>query len=374
MRRLITQENGVGSCGSRSLRKETLVVAVASLGLLLASPGHAKVKADLRCKGVKARASAIGATTLLNAFSSNLKKPSRRKLERTIGKARSRFTKAFTRIESKGICATNGDAAAIAATVDDFAISVLDQLCANGTTTTTSTTFPSSTTSTTSTTIGPPASTTSTTQPTSTSSTTTTSTTSTSSTTTASSTSTTLPSGSLVLNEIDYDQVNADDREFVEIFNGSGTSVDLTSLAVVFVNGADGMEYRRVELGSVGSLPGGGYLAVASPSVVLPAGVARVDLPASSAIQNGPDGVALVDTASEEVLDVFSYEGEITAAILNGFSTPISLVEGTAFDGADSGSETASIVRSPNGRDTDDAIADWTVTGTPTPGQSNPGS
>src|SRR5512132_3581892 len=53
----------------------------------------------------------------------------------------------------------------------------------------------------------------------------------------------------LVLNEVDYDNVGTDNREFVEVFNGTGASVDLADKAVVLVNGLTGTEYSRVALG-----------------------------------------------------------------------------------------------------------------------------
>jgi hypothetical protein len=78
-----------------------------------------------------------------------------------------------------------------------------------------------------------------------------------------------------------------------------------------------------------------------------------------------------MNTVTEDVLDALSYEGEITAANIAGFSETVNLVKGTAFDGADSGTEIRSLVRSPNGADTDDAISDWAVTSNLTPGDAN---
>ena len=49
----------------------------------------------------------------------------------------------------------------------------------------------------------------------------------------------------LVLNEIDYDQVGADAGGFVELYNAGLSPADLEGLALVFVDGANGMEYRR---------------------------------------------------------------------------------------------------------------------------------
>ena len=49
----------------------------------------------------------------------------------------------------------------------------------------------------------------------------------------------------LVLNEIDYDQVGADAGGFVELYNAGLGPADLEGLALVFVDGANGSEYRR---------------------------------------------------------------------------------------------------------------------------------
>lgn len=313
---------------------------------------HAGVAPDLKCKEAKAKAAGLKAASLLTAFMSNNKKPNADKLAKIVAKAQSNFTKAFTKAESKGGCVTSDDSLAIEAEVDGFVAAVINGLCPPGstTTTTTSTTLPS-----TSSTISTSTSTTST------------STTSTSSTTTT----TTLPSGSLVINEIDYDQVDTDDQEFVEIFNPSSGPMGLDGLALIFVNGADSKEYRRVDLSAAAVLPAGQYLVVGSPLVVVPPSATKLDLPTSGAIQNGPDGVALVSTVTEQVLDTLSYEGEIVDAAIVGFSGTVNLVEGVAFDGEDSATETGSLIRSPNGTDSDNASSDWAVTNSLTPGEAN---
>ena len=87
--------------------------------------------------------------------------------------------------------------------------------------------------------------------------------------------------------------------------------------------------------------------------------------------QNGaPDGVALLD-AEKLLLDALSYEGEITAATIDGQT--YDLVEGTALPAsvADSNTVVGSLARIPNGGDTDDAAADWEFTGTVTAGAAN---
>lgn len=182
---------------------------------------------------------------------------------------------------------------------------------------------------------------------------------------------------SLVINEVDYDNPGSiDTAEFVEIHNvGPGPS-NLAGLALVLVNGNNSTEYARVDLGAAGTLAPGAYLVVQDGSLTLPVGTQTLGFPGctETCIQNGaPDGVALVDTVSHALIDALSYEGPINAAIINGFPASTNLVEGTPLNAAvaDSNISEASLVRSPNGSDTDDADADWALSATPTPGAAN---
>ena len=161
------------------------------------------------------------------------------------------------------------------------------------------------------------------------------------------------PGGStLVINEVDYDQVGADAAGFVEIKNVGDTAATLDGVALVFVNGGDSTEYDRVAL--TGTLAPGAYTVVAKDA------------------QNGaPDGLALIDTTSGDLLDALSYEGAITAAVVG--SKTYSLVEGTVLPDTvvDSNTVNGSLIRNPDGKDTDNAAADWAFTSTPTQGAAN---
>lgn len=162
------------------------------------------------------------------------------------------------------------------------------------------------------------------------------------------------PTGSahLVLNEVDYDQVGADTGGFVEIANTGTAAATLDSVVLVLVNGGDGAEYARKPL--TGTLAAGAKLVV------------DVDP------QNGaPDGLALVDTASEALLDALSYEGAIHAATIG--TRVFDLVEGTMLpvDVADSNTVDGTLARIPDGSDKDDAAVDWAFTTTATPGAAN---
>ncbi|NOY89781.1 MAG: lamin tail domain-containing protein, partial [Deltaproteobacteria bacterium] len=175
------------------------------------------------------------------------------------------------------------------------------------------------------------------------------------------------PTGHLVINEVDYDQPGADMGEFLELYNGDSSPVDLTTLSVVFVNGSSSVDYRTVDL--TGSLGAGEYLVLANTGVSVPASVTRIDIP-SNGIQNGaPDGVMILDTSTNTIVDALSYEGSITAATVSGMT--FNLVEGTPTTAEDNNTDVLSLVRMPNGTDTDDANSDWTTSSTPTPGAAN---
>jgi large repetitive protein len=180
--------------------------------------------------------------------------------------------------------------------------------------------------------------------------------------------------GGLVINEVDYDNVGTDTAEFVEIYNASSAPIDLTGFSLLLVNGANNAVYRTVDLGTAGTLAPGQYLVVGASSVVAAAGALKIDLGAlTDIIQNGaPDGVALVDTQANKLVDALSYEGAITAAVLPGVGT-VSLVEGTALAAsvADSNTVPGSLCRLPNGADTNDAATDWKLSSAATPGAAN---
>jgi hypothetical protein len=183
--------------------------------------------------------------------------------------------------------------------------------------------------------------------------------------------------GALVINEVDYDNVSTDTAEFIELYNGTGGTVDLSNLAVHLVNGSNNTTYTTIDLAPAMSLAPGEYLVIGTMSVqaVLPPNTKFIAFAVSQDnIQNGaPDGIALVNTSTLTVLDSFSYEGPITAAVLPGFANPVNLVRGTALPAsvADSNTTNGSLCRQPNGARTNNDISDWIFCTTPTPGAAN---
>ncbi len=184
-----------------------------------------------------------------------------------------------------------------------------------------------------------------------------------------------LVTSAFVINEVDYDQPSTDTTEFVELFNGSSSGVDLANLALVLVNGSTSLEYMRITLSDAGPILNPGQYLVIGPAAVvsaLPPGVLSITFAgAENQVQNGaPDGLALIDTVQATVFDALSYEGSITAAVITGFAAPVTLVEGTATTALDNGA-LGSLSRLPNGADTNNAATDWASTETPTPGSAN---
>jgi hypothetical protein len=175
--------------------------------------------------------------------------------------------------------------------------------------------------------------------------------------------------GSLVINEIDYDCVGTDSGEFIELYNGGSGAFDLADTCVILFNGATSAEYARFDLAGCGTLEPDHYLLIAGPDVAVPSDVPSIPS-TEGAIQNGPDGLAVVDLGEGKVLDALCYEGEMTAVTIDGLSGTFSLVEGVATTAADVNDSALSLARMPNGADTDNAIDDWQAVA-PTPGTAN---
>ena len=180
----------------------------------------------------------------------------------------------------------------------------------------------------------------------------------------------------LVINEVDYDQTGTDAAEFIEIFNNTGAPVNLTGLEVRLINGAmaDLKVYATIKLGN-GMLAQGQYLVIAPVGFIVPPEAVFVPFAGlTNQMQNGdPDGLALVDVPNKIVLDVLSYGGAITNAVLGAPFPVTSLVEGMALPAKtkDNSDPSRSLARTPNGNDKNDAATDWTSTVIVTPGLAN---
>lgn len=176
--------------------------------------------------------------------------------------------------------------------------------------------------------------------------------------------------GGLVINEIDYDQPQTDDAEFIEIYNAGTLPIPLAGKELVFINGSGtGSEYDRVDLSLAAAVLQPGQFLVVKPEasgVTVPAGALL--LTAGSSPQNGaPDAVAIWDADLGEWVDRLSYEGE---AFLNGQSMQEGPTDPEVFLES-RGDAVSSLIRFPDGADTDVNAADFRVTTSVTPGAPN---
>ncbi|HEX8702873.1 MAG TPA: lamin tail domain-containing protein [Myxococcaceae bacterium] len=219
------------------------------------------------------------------------------------------------------------------------------------------------------------------------------------------------PAGpSLVLNELDIDNPNVDTGEYIEIFNRGGQAADLTNVVLLLVNGdapagtptAPRKEYLRFALSAatdgtnpVTSLPAGGYLVAASAATLsalaLPPGTLRITIARTASptgqdiVQNGADGIGLMDDTTGTLLDSVYYRGGATNNGSGGptFEIPyagasqlktLNFQEGTialARDPATAATPTGTIGRLPNGNDTNINDSDFVIINTGTPGAAN---
>lgn len=161
---------------------------------------------------------------------------------------------------------------------------------------------------------------------------------------------------SVIINEIDYDQPGADSAEFIELYNTGSNDISLDSYAIDLINGSDGSTYESIDLTGF-SIAADDYLVICSDMAL----VTNCDYDFTSQtswFQNGaPDGLALYEGAN--LIDSLMYEGGLSP-----------FTEGSALMLADSGTDTASISRLPDGMDSNNNAIDFDL-GCITPGSAN---
>ncbi len=166
----------------------------------------------------------------------------------------------------------------------------------------------------------------------------------------------------LVINEVDYDQPSTDVAEFLEIKNVGSTPFNLQNLAVVLVNGSNGQAaiYQTITSATWPTLAPGDYFVICGNDANT-VNCDHVGPAATNLIQNGvPDAIALINTATDEVLDVLSYGGAVP-----GYTegAPTTALDVNMIDGR-------SLSRWPDGNDTNDNDTDFRL-GCSTPGETN---
>ncbi len=120
-------------------------------------------------------------------------------------------------------------------------------------------------------------------------------------------------SSSIVINEVDADQVSGDDSEFIELYGTPSESLD--GMVVVLYNGSNDLSYTAVDLDGF-SLNADGFFVLGD------AGVQNLDLELVGGIQNGADAVAL-------------YYGDDTDFPTGTAITTSSLIDALVYDTGD---------------------------------------
>lgn len=168
----------------------------------------------------------------------------------------------------------------------------------------------------------------------------------------------TTSNASIIINEIDYDQPGTDTAEFIELFNPGTTDISLDGYFIDLINGGTGSVYRSIDLSGF-NIGSSSYFVVCNDTTLV-ANCNYAFTTSTGWIQNGaPDAIALYDEIG--LLDSLSYEGAFAP-----------FTEGSALTEIDSNSFIASIVRLPNGIDTNNNLLDYKL-GCITPGTSNIG-
>lgn len=115
----------------------------------------------------------------------------------------------------------------------------------------------------------------------------------------------------LIINEVDYDQVNSDTAEFIEL--KANASLNLSTYQLQLVNGSNDSVYATIILPDV-PMAAGQYYVVCTNTATTPNcdldgnGSASTDL-----LQNGaPDGIRLARVSGNATVDAMSYEGNMT--------------------------------------------------------------
>lgn len=177
-------------------------------------------------------------------------------------------------------------------------------------------------------------------------------------------------SGGLVINEVHYNQPGADTAEFVEILNRSTSPQSLDGLAVLFFNGTMTPATESVRVPLQGTLPAGGYAVIAAAGLTgLPPGTLTFELPTK--IHNGgPDGIGLIEIATGRIRDFVAYAGTITSVAIEGLAT-VTVPATNSTPIGDTDNVSGSLIRFPNGSDTDNSVVDWGFSRVPTPGAAN---
>ena len=164
-------------------------------------------------------------------------------------------------------------------------------------------------------------------------------------------------SATLTVNEVMTGITGAASNEFVELFNGGSSAVDLSGYKLVYRSSAGTSDVTLGTIPSGTTLAAGGFYLFGGSAY---AGSATPDQSFSSSLAATGGGVALRD-ASGTIVDSVGY-GDAVNAFVEGH--PAAAPPAAAAPGN-------STVRLPDGDDSNDNAADFSVSASPTPKAAN---
>ncbi|MBK8231418.1 MAG: hypothetical protein IT349_02330 [Candidatus Eisenbacteria bacterium] len=163
----------------------------------------------------------------------------------------------------------------------------------------------------------------------------------------------------IVINEIVYDSAGTDLDTWCELKGEPGMSLD--GYLLVGVNGNGGVDYATINLNGF-TVPADGYFVIAQRATSVP----DPEMVSTSVdFQNGPDSVQLrKDTGSGiVVIDALGYQTHGGTDVFAGEGAP-----------APDQTSPASLIRCPDGFDSQNNAVDFVLDTTPTPGTPNDGT
>ncbi len=167
-------------------------------------------------------------------------------------------------------------------------------------------------------------------------------------------------SSQVVINEFSYDDSSTDDEEFIELYNSSGSPVDISGWYVDLINGSDGASY------GTWTVPASTTLAADDYYVMGESTCPNVDLSITSPdLQNGPDALVLKNS-SATIIDAVGYNTMVSHSLAGTDYEGTGIMGDWAYSGF-TPDEDCSISRVKDGYDNDDNDRDFCLV------QSSPG-
>ena len=164
-------------------------------------------------------------------------------------------------------------------------------------------------------------------------------------------------SAQIRVNELMTGSTGAASNEFVELFNAGSSAADVGGFKVAYRSSAGTSDITLVTIPAGTTIPAGGFYLLGGSGYL---GTHAADQSFSTSLASTGGGIAVRD-ATGAILDSVGY-GDTTNAFVEAHATTAPPT--TAAPGSSSG-------RIPDGHDTNDNAADFSVSSTPSPGAAN---